>query len=46
MKEERNKSDIIILRKLNVLQIFKRTFERWGLKDGEGKPRIETSGGK
>jgi hypothetical protein len=24
---------------------FKRTYERWGLKDGEGKLRIETSGG-
>jgi hypothetical protein len=23
---------------------FKRTYERWGLKDGEGKLRIETSG--
>jgi hypothetical protein len=26
--------------------IFKRTYERWGLKDGEGKLRIETSGGE
>jgi hypothetical protein len=25
---------------------FKRTYERWGLKDGEGKLRIETSGGE
>jgi hypothetical protein len=25
---------------------FKRTYERWGLKDGEGKLRIETSGGQ
>jgi hypothetical protein len=25
---------------------FKRTYERWGLKDGEEKLRIETSGGK
>jgi hypothetical protein len=23
---------------------FRRTYERWGLKDGEGKLRIETSG--
>jgi hypothetical protein len=23
-----------------------RTYERWGLKDGEGKLRIETSGGE
>jgi hypothetical protein len=23
---------------------FKRTYERWGLKDGEEKLRIETSG--
>jgi hypothetical protein len=46
MKEERKKCDIIILRNLNVLQMFKRTYERWGLKDGEGKLRIETSGGE
>jgi hypothetical protein len=25
---------------------FKRTYERWRLKDGEGKLRIETSGGE
>jgi hypothetical protein len=25
---------------------FKRTYERWGLKDGEKKLRIETSGGE
>jgi hypothetical protein len=25
---------------------FKRTYKRWGLKDGEGKLRIETSGGE
>jgi hypothetical protein len=25
---------------------FKRTYERWGLKDGEGKLRIETSRGE
>jgi hypothetical protein len=25
---------------------FKRSCERWGLKDGEGKFRIETSGGE
>jgi hypothetical protein len=25
---------------------FMRTYERWGLKDGEGKLRIETSGGE
>jgi hypothetical protein len=25
---------------------FKRTYGRWGLKDGEGKPKIETSGGE
>jgi hypothetical protein len=25
---------------------FKRTYERWGWKDGEGKFRIETSGGE
>jgi hypothetical protein len=25
---------------------FKSTYERWGLKDGEGKLRIETSGGE
>ena len=25
---------------------FKRTYERWGLKDREGKLRIETSGGE
>ena len=25
---------------------FKRTYERWLLKDGEGKVRIETSGGQ
>jgi hypothetical protein len=30
---------------LNVTP-FKRTYERWGLKDGEGKLRIETSGGE
>jgi hypothetical protein len=24
--------------------MFKRTYERWGWKDGEGKLRIETSG--
>jgi hypothetical protein len=24
---------------------FKQNYERWGLKDGEGKLRIETSGG-
>jgi hypothetical protein len=29
-----------------AFQRFKRTYERWGLKDGEGKLRIETSGGK
>jgi hypothetical protein len=26
--------------------MFKRTYERWGLKDGEGKLMIETSGGQ
>jgi hypothetical protein len=26
--------------------MFKRTYERWGLKDGEGKLMIETSGGE
>jgi hypothetical protein len=25
---------------------FKRTYERWGLKDGEEKLRIQTSGGE
>jgi hypothetical protein len=25
---------------------FKRTYERWGLMEGEGKLRIETSGGE
>jgi hypothetical protein len=25
---------------------FKRTYDRWGLKDGEGKLRIGTSGGE
>jgi hypothetical protein len=25
---------------------FKRTYERWELKDGEGKLRIRTSGGE
>jgi hypothetical protein len=29
-----------------ILLMFKRTCERWGLKDGEGKLRIETSGGE
>jgi hypothetical protein len=28
------------------IMTFKRTYERWGLKDGEGKLRIETSGGE
>jgi hypothetical protein len=26
--------------------MFKRTYERWELKDGEGKLRIDTSGGQ
>jgi hypothetical protein len=26
--------------------MFKRTYGRWGLKDGEGKPKIETCGGE
>jgi hypothetical protein len=26
--------------------LFKSTYERWGLKDGEGKLRIETSEGE
>jgi hypothetical protein len=25
---------------------YKRTYDRWGLKDGVGKLRIETSGGE
>jgi hypothetical protein len=25
---------------------FKRTYERWGLKDGEGKLRTESTGGQ
>jgi hypothetical protein len=29
-----------------LLMTFKRTYERWGLKDGEGKLRMETSGGE
>jgi hypothetical protein len=28
------------------IMTFKRTYERCGLKDGEGKLRIETSGGE
>jgi hypothetical protein len=31
---------------LDGYMTFKRTYERWGLKDGEGKLRIETSGGE
>jgi hypothetical protein len=29
-----------------LMLTFKRIYERWGLKDGEGKLRIETSGGE
>jgi hypothetical protein len=32
--------------RLDGKMTFKRTDERWGLKDGEGKLRIETSGGE
>jgi hypothetical protein len=32
--------------KLGGYMTFKRTYERWGLKDGEGKLRIETNGGE
>jgi hypothetical protein len=32
--------------KIRCKMTFKRTYERWGLKDGEGKLRIETSGGE
>jgi hypothetical protein len=27
-------------------QLLKRTYGRWELKDGEGKPKIETCGGE
>jgi hypothetical protein len=30
--------------RLDGQMTFKRTYERWGLKDGEGKLRTETSG--
>jgi hypothetical protein len=29
-----------------TMQMFKKTYERWGLKYGDGKPRIETCGGE
>jgi hypothetical protein len=32
--------------KVRWLMTFKGTYERWGLKDGEGKLRIGTSGGE
>jgi hypothetical protein len=32
--------------RLDGQMTFMRTYERWGLKDGEGKLRIETSGGE
>jgi hypothetical protein len=32
--------------RLDGYMTFKRTDERWGLNDGEGKLRIETSGGE
>jgi hypothetical protein len=32
--------------RLDGWMMFKRTYERWGLKYGEGKLRIETSGGE
>jgi hypothetical protein len=32
--------------RLEDYMMFKRTYERWGLRDGEGKLRIQTSGGK
>jgi hypothetical protein len=32
--------------RLDGWMTFKRTYERWGLKGGEGKLRIESSGGE
>jgi hypothetical protein len=32
--------------RLDGWTMFKRTYGRWGLKDGEGKPKIETCGGE
>jgi hypothetical protein len=32
--------------RLDGWTLFKRTYGRWGLKDGEGKPKIETCGGE
>jgi hypothetical protein len=32
--------------RLDGWRMFKRTYGRWGLKDGEGKPKIETCGGE
>jgi hypothetical protein len=40
------KCTVTIIRFTSETKSFKRTYERWGLKDGEGKLRIETSEGK
>jgi hypothetical protein len=32
--------------RLDGWMTFKRTYERWGLKDGEGKHKVETSRGE
>ena len=46
MREKIKPGEKGVDQRLDGKMTFKRTYEKWGLKDGEGKLSIETSGGE